>query len=202
MKNLRILALSTFLILTASFFATISIASSETFSLLEASSVSRIVFANAGDRIVGNFTISNIPIFWNEPFTRNLRTVPYGFKITKIEDQFAETVIYEEIQTKHSSFDVRCEYTGDYRLRFNVGGGNPAAGIGDMQATLNYEVVMPSSNSSSASNDQSEAAEISISADDIGLIVTLPILMLAVFGLYIARRTKLKAKESEQKNAK
>ena len=116
---------------------------SESFYLVESSSVSRSVFANEGDRLVGNFTVSNIPS-WTDAKTGNFETVQYAFKVSKIEglEQCpTDIVLYEADQKDHASFDVVCEYTGDYRFRFNVGTGAPDLGIGSMAATLNYEVV-------------------------------------------------------------
>lgn len=59
--------------------------------------------------------------------------------------------MYEVYQTKNASFDVSCEYTGDYRLRFNVGIGAPDLGIGRMQANLNYDVIKSSSEQANSS---------------------------------------------------
>ena len=120
---------------------------SESFSLLESASVSRSVFANEGDRIVGNFTVSNIPI-WTDAITGNSETVQYAFKLSKIEGSEqcpTDIVLYEVDQAEHASFDVICEYTGNYRFRFNVGIGAPDVGIGRMEATINYDVVQNSS---------------------------------------------------------
>ncbi len=116
---------------------------SESFSLVESASVSRSVFANEGDRLVGDFTVSNIPT-WTDAKTGNSETVQYAFKVSKIEglEQCpTDIVLYEAYQKDHASFDVVCEYTGDYRFRFNVGTGAPDLGIGSMAATLNYDVV-------------------------------------------------------------
>ena len=99
---------------------------SESFSLIESASVSRSAFANEGDRIVGNFTVSNIPT-WTDAITGNSETVQYAFKISKIEGSEqcpTDIVLYEVDQTEHASFDVICEYTGNYRFRFNVGSGS------------------------------------------------------------------------------
>lgn len=120
---------------------------SESFPLVESASVSRSVFAVEGDRIVGNFTISGIPT-WIDSSTRNLETVQYAFKISKIEGLEKcpnDIVLYEVYQTNNASFDVLCEYTGDYRFRFNVGIGAPNLGIGSMETTLNYAIVKDSS---------------------------------------------------------
>ncbi len=119
---------------------------SESFPLFESASVSRSVFANEGDRLVGNFTVSNIPI-WIDSTTGDAQTIQYSFKVSKIEGLEkcpTDIVLYEVYQTKNASFDVSCEYTGDYRLRFNVGIGAPDLGIGSMQATLNYDVIKSS----------------------------------------------------------
>ena len=120
---------------------------SESFPLVESASVTRAVFAAEGDRIVGNFTVSNIPI-WIDSSTGNPETVQYAFKISKIEGLEkcpTDIVLYEAYQTSHDSFDVLCEYTGDYRFRFNVGSGAPDLGIGDMEAILNCVIVKNSS---------------------------------------------------------
>lgn len=120
---------------------------SESFSLVESASVSRSVFANEGDRLVGNFTVSNIPT-WMDAITGNLETVQYAFKVSKIDGSEkcpTDIVLYEVDQTEHASFDVHCEYSGYYRLRFNVGRGAPDLGIGSMRATLNYDVIKNSS---------------------------------------------------------
>jgi hypothetical protein len=120
---------------------------SESFPLIESASVSRSVFANEGDRLVGNFTVSNIPL-WIDTTTGNSETVQYAFKVSKIEGLEkcpTDIVLYEVYQTENASFDVYCEYSGDYRLRFNVGIGDPDFGIGRMQATLNYDVIKNSS---------------------------------------------------------
>lgn len=113
-------------------------ATSETFPLVEQGSVSRVVYANQGDRIVGNFTIFNIPT-WNDPYTGDPKTYGYAFKIAKVATPVDE-VIYESNQQSHASFDVTCRRTGNYILRFNVGAG---IGLGNAQATLNYQVVAP-----------------------------------------------------------
>ena len=120
---------------------------SESFSLVESASVSRSVFANEGDRIVGNFSVSNIPT-WTDVNKGNSETVQYAFKVSKIEGSEkcpTDIVLYEVDQTEHASFDVICEYTGNYRFRFNVGSGAPDGGIGSMEATINYDVVKNSS---------------------------------------------------------
>ena len=120
---------------------------SESFPLVESASVTRSVFAAEGDRIVGNFSVSQIPT-WTDSFTGNTETVQYGFKVSKIEGLEkcpTDIVLYEVYQTNNASFDVLCEYTGDYRFRFNVGVGSPDLGIGDMKATLNYIIVDNSS---------------------------------------------------------
>ena len=120
---------------------------SESFPLVESASVTRAVFANEGDRIVGNFTVSNVPT-WTDSSTKNTETVQYAFKISKIEGLEkcpTDIVLYEVYQTSHAAFDVYCEYTGDYRFRFNVGAGDPNLRIGDMEATLNYAIVENSS---------------------------------------------------------
>jgi hypothetical protein len=121
-------------------------ASSESFPLVEAASVSRDIFANEGDHLVGNFTIYNIPT-WSDSNTGNPETVEYTFKITKSEGPEKcphETELYGSYQKEQASFDVYCEYTGSYRIRFNVGICNPTVGIGSMKATLNYDVVKSS----------------------------------------------------------
>ena len=124
-------------------FVQASLIHSESFPLVESASVSRSVFANEGDRLVGNFSVSNIPT-WTDVITGNSETVQYAFKVSKIEGSIkcpTDIVLYEIDQTEHASFDVICEYTGDYRFRFNVGSGAPDVGIGRMEATLNYDVV-------------------------------------------------------------
>jgi hypothetical protein len=121
-------------------------ASSESFPLVESASVSRDIYANEGDRLVGNFTFSNIPA-WTDSTNGNQVTVEYTFKIVKSEGPEKcphETELYGAYQKEHASFDVYCEYTGSYRIRFNVGIGNPTAGIGSMEATLNYDVIKSS----------------------------------------------------------
>ena len=120
---------------------------SESFPLVESASVTRAVFANEGDRIVGNFTVYNIPT-WTDSSTKNTETVQYAFKISKIEGLEkcpTDIVLYEVYQTNYASFDVYCEYTGDYRFRFNVGSGAPDLGVGSMETTLNYVIVKNSS---------------------------------------------------------
>ena len=120
---------------------------SESFPLVESASVTRSVFATEGDRIVGNFSVSDIPS-WTDSATGNKETVQYAFKVSKIEGLEkcpTDIVLYEVYQTNNASFDVICEYTGDYRFRFNVGVGAPDSGIGNMKATLNYVVVENSS---------------------------------------------------------
>lgn len=120
---------------------------SKSFSLVESASVTRSVFAAEGDRIVGNFTVSDIPT-WTDSSTGNTETVQYAFKVSKIEGLEkcpTDIVLYEVYQTNNGSFDVLCEYNGDYRFRFNVGVGTPDLGIGSMKATLNYVVVENSS---------------------------------------------------------
>jgi hypothetical protein len=128
-------------------FVQASLIYSESFSLVESASVTRSVFANEGDRIVGNFSVSNIPT-WTDAIKGNSETVQYAFKVSKIEGSEkcpTDIVLYEVDQTEHASFDVYCEYSGYYRLRFNVGMGAPALGIGRMRATLNYDVIKNSS---------------------------------------------------------
>jgi hypothetical protein len=142
------LGIAFFLALCAVVFAATATvpASSESFPLVESASVSRDVFANEGDHLVGNFTIFNIPT-WTDSNTGNPETVEYTFKITKSEGPEKcphETELYGSYQKKQASFDVYCEYTGSYRLRFNVGICNPTVGIGSMKATLNYDVVKSS----------------------------------------------------------
>jgi len=120
---------------------------SESFSLVESASVSRSVFANEGNRLVGNFSVYNIPI-WTDVISGNSETVQYAFKVSKIEGSEkcpTDIVLYEADQTERASFDVICEYTGTYRFRFNVGSGSPDVGIGSMEATINYGVVQNSS---------------------------------------------------------
>jgi hypothetical protein len=120
-----------------------SLMHSESFPLVESASVSRSVFANEGDRLVGNFSVSNIPT-WTDSITGNSETVQFAFKVSKIEGSEkcpTDIVLYDVDQIGHASFDLVCEYTGDYRFRFNVGSGAPDVGIGSMEATLNYDVV-------------------------------------------------------------
>jgi len=120
---------------------------SESFPLVESASVTRSVFAVEGDRIVGNFTVSNVPT-WTDTASGNPETVQYAFKVSKIEGLEkcpTDIVLFEVYQTNHASFDVLCEYTGDYRFRFNVGTGAPDLGVGSMMATLNYIIVENSS---------------------------------------------------------
>ncbi len=136
-------------ILCVSVFATTATvkAYSESFPLVECASVSRSVYANEGDRIVGSFTVSNIPT-WTDSNTGNPQTVQYAFKVSKIEGSEqcpTDIVLYEVDQTEHASFDVYCEFAGDYRFRFNVGSGYLAEGVGSMGATLAYDVVKNSS---------------------------------------------------------
>ena len=128
-------------------FVQASLIHSESFPLVESASVSRSVFVNEGDRLVGNFSVSNIPT-WTDIITGNSETVQYAFKVSKIEGSIkcpTDIVLYEVDQTEHASFDVICEYAGDYRFRFNVGSGAPEVGIGSMEATLNYYVFKNSS---------------------------------------------------------
>jgi hypothetical protein len=137
------------LILCVSTFATTATANaySESFPLMESASVTKVIFANEGDRLVGNFTVSNIPT-WIDSNNSELATVQYAFKVSKIEGSEqcpTDIVLYEVDQTEHGSFDVFCGYTANYRFRFNVGIGDTAAGIGSMRATLNYNVVKNSS---------------------------------------------------------
>ena len=116
---------------------------SESFPLVESASVSRSVFAAEGDRIVGSFTVSDVPT-WTDSSTGNPETVQYAFKVSKIEGLEkcpTDIILFEVYQTNNASFDVFCEYTGDYRFRFNVGISAPDFGIGSMKATLNYTVV-------------------------------------------------------------
>jgi hypothetical protein len=120
---------------------------SESFPLVESASVTRSVFAAEGDRIVGNFSVSDMPT-WTDSSTGNKVTVQYAFKVSKIEGLEkcpTDIVLYEVYQTNSGSFDVLCEFSGDYRFRFNVGVGPPDLGIGSMKATLNYVVVENSS---------------------------------------------------------
>lgn len=143
------LGIAFLLILCISAFATTATANaySESFPLMESASVTRAVFANEGDRLVGNFSVSNIPT-WTDSNTSDSVTVQYAFKVSKIEGSEqcpTDIVLYEVDQTEHGSFDIFCEYTGNYRFRFNVGTSNPATGIGSMGATLKYDVVKNSS---------------------------------------------------------
>jgi hypothetical protein len=110
---------------------------------MESASVTRVVFANEGDRLVVNLDSLYIPT-WTNSNTSDSVTVQYAFKVCKIEGSEqcpTDNVLYEVDQTEHGSFDVFCEYTGNYRFRFNVGAGDPATGIGRMGATLKYNVV-------------------------------------------------------------
>jgi hypothetical protein len=109
---------------------------------MESASVTRVVFANEGDRLVGNFTVSNIPT-WIDSNNSDSVIVQYAFKVSKIEGSEqcpTDIVLYEVTQTEHGSFDIFCEFTGDYRFRFNVGSGD-SGGIGNMGATLKYDVI-------------------------------------------------------------
>jgi hypothetical protein len=153
MKNLRIL-LSVLLIFAVGFFASSIVvnAISETFPLAEDASVSRIVSVDVGDRIVGDFKISNMPT-WRDSYTGDPTTYRYEFKIAKIANPVDE-VVFEVDQQSQGSFDIACAYTGNYILRFNVGSG---IGLGNAQATLNYNVIKPSS------NDQSTSSKLEIS---------------------------------------
>jgi len=120
---------------------------SESFPLVESASVTRSVFAVEGNRIMGNFTVSNVPT-WTDSSSGNPETVQYAFKVSKIEGLEkcpTDIVLFEVYQTNHALFDVLCEYTGDYRFRFNVGTGAPDLGVGSMMATLNYIIVENSS---------------------------------------------------------
>jgi hypothetical protein len=146
MKNKHIILLLLLLIGISLALVSSANAFSETFPLVESASVSRIVNANIGDRIVGDYTVSNIPT-WIETYTGNPKTVQYEFKIAKVEGTYnspQDITVFEVAQTAHSSFDIICPYTGNYILRFNVGSGNPSVtGIGNARATLNYQVVKP-----------------------------------------------------------
>ena|SRR3989337_1999459 len=205
MSNMRILFLSILLVLSLSFSASVMLASaySETFPLVESASVSRIVFANAGDRIVGDFTVSNVPS-WNDHYTGNPTTVQYAFIIVKIEGteySSQDIEVFRATQTEHSSFDINCQWTGNYRLRFNVGSGVPGPyvglptkGIGDMKASLNYNVVAPSSNG--LPDEQSTSEPIEISPAILAGIVTFIIIVLGGLGIYLFTRSRHKTQSA------
>ena len=94
-------------ILCVSVFATTATATaySESFPLIESASVTRLVFANEGNRLVGNFTVSNIPT-WTDSNTSDSVTVQYAFKVSKIEGSeqcSTDIVLYEVAQTEHGS---------------------------------------------------------------------------------------------------
>jgi hypothetical protein len=179
---------------------------SESFPLIESASVSRSVFANEGDRLVGNFSVSNIPL-WIDSTTGDSQTVQYSFKVSKIEGLEkcpTDIVLYEVYQTKNASFDVYCEYTGDYRLRFNVGIGAPDLGVGSMQAILNYDVIKSSSEQQANSllptptltplPKSTATPNPSLSTPEIPLLTILVLLsiMLAIAGLLIYHKGKVK----------
>jgi hypothetical protein len=179
---------------------------SESFPLVESASVSRSVFTNEGDRLVGNFTVTNIPT-WIDSTTGNSQTIQYSFKVSKIEGLEkcpTDIVLYEVYQTKNASFDVYCEYTGDYRLRFNVGIGSPDLGIGSMKATLNYYVIKSSSEQQANSAmstptltplpKSTATPNPSLSIPEIPSVTILLLLsiMLAIAGLLVYHKGKVK----------
>jgi hypothetical protein len=168
------------------FRATVTVhASSESFPLVESASVSRDVFANEGDHLVGNYTISNIPT-WTDSNTGNPKTVEYTFKIAKSEGSEKcphETELYGAYQKEQASFDVYCEYTGSYRIRFNVGICNPTVGIGSMKATLNYDVVK------SATGDQPNQTP-SPQIPELSAWLLLPLAAAITFVTFIVRMKK------------
>jgi hypothetical protein len=192
MKNSRIIVTALFLLIGVSFLTSIPFANafSETFPLVQSASVSRIVSVDAGDRLVGDFTISNIPT-WRDSYTGDPTTVQYAFRIAKIEGTEYSPMdvgVFEATQEEHSSFDITCEWTGNYILRFNVGSGNPTTGIGNMKATLNYQVVKPTPTSPPISESKPDEIPNWL----IPTVLIALIFIIAIVAVYSVRRSKRK----------
>jgi hypothetical protein len=177
-----------FLLLTVGLLTSISFvqASSETMPLVASASVSRTVYANQGDRIVGDFTVNNMPT-WTDSYSGDPTTVQYTFKIAKLESP-VDITVFEAKQQAQASFDVLCGQTGNYILRFNVGSA-PASGLGNAQATLNYQVIAPTPIPTSAPNQGNELFT-GINTSYIVGLVTFVLIAVVVVGIYSLAKSK------------
>ena len=146
MSKSRNLVLFVFLIIGLSLLTVIPLtnAFSETFHLKEGyvfpdKSIERTVELNHGDRIVGDFTFSNIPV-WNS-FGSNM-TYTHHFTIY---DPKGNTVL-RYTNNNHASFDQTASYPGVYKFQFFLSQPSqlrPLEEIANAQATLNYNIVQP-----------------------------------------------------------
>jgi hypothetical protein len=120
---------------------------SETFPLSQAygTPIIRNVELQKNDRLVGSFTITNIP-WWSNSF---VGVEGYACSVTILDPN--NNVILEYTNkigdsSYSESFNYTAFYSGVYTIEFGVGSAYyPPSGLGNPIATLNYNVVASSS---------------------------------------------------------
>lgn len=118
---------------------------SETFPLALYTPIIRNVELQKNDRLVGDFTITNIP-WWTNAF---VGVEGYSCSVT-IFDPNNNVILKYTNTIGHSSysesFNHTAFYSGVYKIEFDVGSEYyPPSGVGNPMATLNYNVVASSS---------------------------------------------------------
>lgn len=112
---------------------------SETFQLALYTPIIRNVELQKNDRLVGEFTITNIPK-WTNVWGQQ----EYSCSVIIIDPIGQIFLMYT--RTKGDSFNFTASYSGVYRIEFHVGSDFlPPSGLGNPVATINYDIVSPSS---------------------------------------------------------
>jgi len=141
---------------------------SETFPLSENIKIVRMAELQTGDRLVGSFTLSNIPvakdILGNE--------ITYKYSVTIYDPNGQRIRQYE--QTTSDSFDFTATTGGNYKIEFYIhlmGGELYLHGLGNACATLRYDIVK-ASQTAQASDVHSETFQL-FESNSVGRTVNL-----------------------------
>jgi hypothetical protein len=181
-KYLRSLSIALSILIIAGLLASTLIVNAfyETFSLTinppsKDATVVRFVKVNRGDRIIGDFSLFNIP-GWS---AGGGSTYPHS--VTLYEPNGG--VVFKFDNTNSASFDNTAYNSGDYKFEFyvEIGQWAPSLTLDYAQGTLNYEVVKSASTQTKENN-----------ALFYGLIIIITILLVGGFGIYFDNRRRRK----------
>ena len=114
----------------------IPIENSETFPLSLNTPIRRMVELHKGNQLMGNFAITNIPI-WNNEFWGQQT---YSTRVTIVDPQ--NNVVLEYDSKHQASFSYTAFYSGVYTIEFSIGSEFfPPSGLENPSATLSYTVT-------------------------------------------------------------
>jgi hypothetical protein len=134
-----LMVLSLTALISVQFLPQVVHATSETFPLTLYTPIVRNVELQKNDRLVGEFTITNIPK-WTNVWGQQ----EYSCLVMIIDPIGQILLMYT--RTKSDSFNFTASSSGVYRIQFQVESDFlPPSGLGNPLASINYDVVSPSS---------------------------------------------------------